>query len=95
MGELGLLASGVELVDGEVRATNGDRPRRRWSYDEVVRMVHGGVLDEDERIELIEGDSSGTARCSRPRRRVVRWRWMTCSDRRASGRPGHSDKWSD
>ncbi len=57
MGELGLLpSSGIELVDGEVRATTDGRPRRRWSYDEVVRMVHGGVLDEDERLELIDGE---------------------------------------
>lgn len=57
MGELGILpSSGVELIDGEVRRSDAVGTRRRWSYDEVVRMVRGGVLDEDERIELIEGD---------------------------------------
>lgn len=56
IGELGILASGLELIDGEVRERNAASARRRWSYDEVVRMVEGGVLDEDERIELIDGD---------------------------------------
>jgi Uma2 family endonuclease len=57
MGELGILpSSGVRLIDGEVRGTDAVGTRRRWSYDEVVRMVRGGVLDEDERIELIDGD---------------------------------------
>jgi Uma2 family endonuclease len=57
MGELGILpSSGVRLIDGEVRGTDSVDTRRRWSYDEVVRMVRGGVLDADERIELINGD---------------------------------------
>lgn len=30
--------------------------RRRWSVDEVKAMVEAGVLDEDERIELIGGE---------------------------------------
>lgn len=31
-------------------------PRRRWSVDDVTRMVRAGVLVEEDRVELIEGE---------------------------------------
>jgi Uma2 family endonuclease len=39
---------------GQVTAF-ADLPRRRFTVDEVQRMVHG-ILHEDERLELLEGD---------------------------------------
>jgi hypothetical protein len=33
-----------------------DMPRRRWTVAEIEEMVRVGVIDEDERFELIEGD---------------------------------------
>jgi Uma2 family endonuclease len=57
MGELGILPEGgVELIDGEVLERNILHTPRRWSYEDVLRMIGGGVLDEEERIELIDGD---------------------------------------
>lgn len=33
-----------------------DMPRRRWTVAEIEAMVQAGVIDEDERFELIGGD---------------------------------------
>ncbi len=33
-----------------------DTPRRRWTVAEIDEAVRVGMLDEDERIELIDGD---------------------------------------
>jgi Uma2 family endonuclease len=33
-----------------------DMPRRRWTVAEIEAMVESGVIDEDERFELIDGD---------------------------------------
>ncbi|HEX6042411.1 Uma2 family endonuclease [Longimicrobium sp.] len=57
MGELGILPEfGVELIDGEVRERNIWGTPRRWTYEDWERMVAGGILDEDERIELVDGE---------------------------------------
>src|ERR1700737_4786863 len=37
------------------RAADG-LPRRAFTVDDIRRMVEAGVLDENERFELIEGD---------------------------------------
>ncbi|HEU0016309.1 MAG TPA: Uma2 family endonuclease [Longimicrobium sp.] len=57
LGELGLLPeSGVELLNGEVLEKTGWPTPRRWTYEDMVRMVEAGVLDEDERVELVDGE---------------------------------------
>lgn len=57
MAELGILPeSGVELVQGEVREKNAWSTPRRWTYEDWERMVAGGVVDEDERLELVDGE---------------------------------------
>lgn len=57
MGELGILPeSGVELWDGEVILKNGRGTPYRWTYDQYVEMARGGILSEDERTELIDGE---------------------------------------
>lgn len=57
MGALGIVPeSGVELIRGEVREKNAWGTPRRWTYDDWERMIAGGVLDEDERLELVDGD---------------------------------------
>jgi Uma2 family endonuclease len=33
-----------------------DMPRRRWTVAEIEEMVKVGLIDEDERFELIDGD---------------------------------------
>lgn len=33
-----------------------DEPRRRFTVEDVGRMVAAGVLGEDDRVELIEGE---------------------------------------
>jgi len=35
--------------------TIGDRPVHRLTADAVLRMVDAGILDEDARVELLEG----------------------------------------
>lgn len=37
-------------------STATPRPVRRFSVDDVERMVEAGILGEDERVELIEGE---------------------------------------
>lgn len=37
-------------------STATPRPVRRFSVDDVVRMVEAGILGEDERVELIDGE---------------------------------------
>lgn len=55
MGKLGILPqTGVELIDGIVREKNAWGTPWRWTYEDFERM--GGVVDEDERIELIDGE---------------------------------------
>jgi hypothetical protein len=57
MGEIGILPeNGVELIGGEVRERNVGWTPRRWTYDDWERMVAGGIVDEDERLELVDGD---------------------------------------
>jgi Uma2 family endonuclease len=57
MSELGILPeSGVELRNGEVLEKNAWGTPRRWTYEDWERMVAGGILDEDERLELVDGD---------------------------------------
>lgn len=57
MGELGILPrSGVELVEGDVREKTPWGAHRRWTYEDWERMVAGGILDEGERVELVDGD---------------------------------------
>ncbi len=57
MGELGILPeSGVELWGGEVREMNPWSTPRRWTYEDWERMVAGGIVDEDERLELVDGE---------------------------------------
>jgi Uma2 family endonuclease len=57
MGELGIIPeSGVELVDGIVREKNAWGSPRRWTCDDLERMVAGGVLDVHERLELLDGE---------------------------------------
>ena len=34
-----------------------DMPRRRWTVAEIDAMVQAGIIDEDERFELIDGDA--------------------------------------
>jgi Uma2 family endonuclease len=44
-------------VGRRARATRDDRPRRRrFTVDEYERMIAAGILVEDERLELIEGE---------------------------------------
>ena len=33
-----------------------DEVRRKFTVDEVMRMVSAGIIDEDDRVELIEGE---------------------------------------
>jgi Uma2 family endonuclease len=57
MGALGILPeSGMELTGGEVREKNAWGTPRRWTYEDWERMVAGGIVDEDERLELVDGD---------------------------------------
>jgi Uma2 family endonuclease len=57
MGEAGILPeAGVELLGGEVIVKNGRGTPHRWTYDEYVEMVRAGILSEDERTELIDGE---------------------------------------
>lgn len=57
MGELGILPeSGVELWDGVVREKNAWGTPRRWTYEDWQRMEMGGILGEDERLQLVDGD---------------------------------------
>lgn len=37
-------------------ARSSEQERRKFTVDEVMRMVSAGIIDEDDRIELIEGE---------------------------------------
>lgn len=57
MGEFGILPeSGVELVQGKVRERTPWGTPRRWTYEDWERMVAGGIVDEGERLELVDGE---------------------------------------
>lgn len=57
MGEVGILPEfGVELIQGEVRGQNTCGTPRRWTYEDWERLVAAGIVDEDERLELVDGD---------------------------------------
>ena len=46
-------------------------PRRSLSVDDVLRMVETGVLDQDERVELIEGELIAMAPIGGPHMQAV------------------------
>lgn len=55
MGELGILPErGVELIDGHVVFAGG----RRWRFttEDYYRLAEHGILADDARVELIEGE---------------------------------------
>src|SRR4051812_42288558 len=54
LGEIGVLARGVELLDGVVYDLGVDRPHR-FTVEDVERMIEAGVLGPDDRIELLGG----------------------------------------
>ena len=56
MSELGLVPECAELVEGEVRDRSGRWTPHRWTYDEFVELGRAGILREDERIELLDGE---------------------------------------
>lgn len=59
MAEAGLLpARGVDLSEGEIVQKPGDGAFRPWRFtgDDCRRLVEIGVLDENERLELIDGE---------------------------------------
>ncbi len=31
-------------------------PRRKWTVAEIEAMVHAGIIEEDDRLEMIGGD---------------------------------------
>jgi Uma2 family endonuclease len=53
--ELGLLGDGADLVDGIVVIRGTTRPWR-WTTDDYHKMAEEGIIDEDERVELIDGE---------------------------------------
>jgi Uma2 family endonuclease len=53
--EMGLLKLRDENLPRETQAAEG-LPRRRFTVAELEAMVEAGILDEDERIELIGGE---------------------------------------
>src|SRR4051812_16214443 len=55
MGELGILPKrGVELIDGHIVFAAG----RRWRFtvEDYHALVAAGILDEDDHVELIDGE---------------------------------------
>jgi Uma2 family endonuclease len=58
MHETGLLPDGgTELIAGEVLTRHAGTPRRyRFSPEDYERMVAAGVLDPEERVELLDGE---------------------------------------
>src|SRR4051794_20422286 len=55
----------------------GDRPARPLTADEVMRMVEAGILDENERVELLHGvlwqKAVKSPQHSTLKGRLVRW----------------------
>lgn len=57
MGVLDLLPDdGVELVDGEIVVKDGRGTPYRWTYDAYERLGEAGIIAEDERTELVNGE---------------------------------------
>jgi Uma2 family endonuclease len=46
----------LDRLPGTTQAAEG-LPRRRWSVAEIEAMVASGIIDEDERFELIGGEA--------------------------------------
>jgi Uma2 family endonuclease len=56
MGPLTIVAECAELWDGCVTDHTGDGRPHCWTYEQYIALAEGGILGEDERIELIEGE---------------------------------------
>jgi Uma2 family endonuclease len=44
------------MVGAMAEAQSPEQERRKFTVDEVMRMVSAGIIDEDDRVELIEGE---------------------------------------
>lgn len=55
MGEIEVLGRGDELLGGVVYVRGLDKPWH-WTVDDYHKMVDAGILRQDERTELIEGE---------------------------------------
>lgn len=51
-------------------APDSARPRHRFTVEEYHRMVEAGILDEDDRVELVGGEIVEMSADGRPARRL-------------------------
>lgn len=56
MGPLMILAECAELIHGVVLDKTGGWSPHCWTYDQYMELGRAGILDEDERTELIDGE---------------------------------------
>src|SRR5436309_15526117 len=56
MGPLLIVPECAELLDGQVTDKTGDGAPHCWTYEQYVELARAGILREDERIELLDGE---------------------------------------
>jgi len=56
MGPLTIVPECAELFDGVVTDKTGDGRAHCWTHEQYAALVEAGILDQDERIELVEGE---------------------------------------
>jgi hypothetical protein len=56
MGPLGIVPECAELIYGEVQDKTGRGTPHRWTYDQYVELGRAGIIREDERTELLDGE---------------------------------------
>ncbi|HET7463022.1 MAG TPA: Uma2 family endonuclease [Longimicrobium sp.] len=56
MGPLLIVPECAELFDGVVTDKTGDGTPHCWTYEQYLELARAGILGEDERIELVDGE---------------------------------------
>src|SRR5215217_5945462 len=56
MGPLLIVPECAELLDGVVTDKTGGWTPHCWTYDQYVELGRAGILNEDERLELLDGE---------------------------------------
>jgi Uma2 family endonuclease len=88
MGEIGVLGEGDEMIDGIV-VVRGNWNPWRWTLEDYRKMAEAGILKEQERTELVQGEIVELPMQSEFHAHVLNSIWRALMSREDALVPGH------